>query len=50
MDGRKWYTRAQYALILLSILFLAVGAMFTESGATELSYEQRDNFTIDENH
>jgi hypothetical protein len=50
MDGRKWYTRAQYALILLSILFLAVGAMFTESGATELSYEQRDNFTIDESH
>lgn len=50
MDGKKWYTRAQYALILLSILFLAVGAMFTESGATELSYERKDNFTIDESH
>lgn len=48
MDAKRWYKRIQAGLILLSVVLLAVGINYTESGATELDYGTMGGFAFED--
>lgn len=47
MDEKKWYKPVFGTLVVLGLVLIATGAMFTEQGADEIAYGTSGQFVID---